>query len=122
MGLHAVLPFVFPDRRHALRVVGMFDVELDLVPNRAGVPTLDPSCRTINVTSQGVDQVARIAGKNARNPLLPTPREVNGKELSAAHFIELIGISDSPYFVWGVALAPKLQFRISGKSSPCASM
>jgi hypothetical protein len=27
-----------------------------------------------------------------------------------------------PYFVWGVALAPQLQFRISGKSSPCSSM
>src|SRR5208283_5717366 len=88
MGLHAVLPFVFPDRGDALKVVGMFDVELELVPKRAGVPTLDPSCRTISVTSRGVDQVARIAGKNARNPLLPTPREVNGKGLSAANFIE----------------------------------
>src|SRR5208337_757681 len=119
MGLHAVLPFVFPARRDALKVVGMFDVELDLVPKRVGVPTLDPSCRTISVAYPGVDQVARIAGKNANNPLLPTPREVNGKELSAAHFIELIGISRSPYFMWGVALAPQLQFRISGTSSPC---
>src|SRR5271166_4525487 len=68
--------------------VATFDVELDLVPKRAGVPTLDPSCRTISITSRGVDQVARIAGKNASNPLLPTLRDVNGKELSDADFIE----------------------------------
>ena len=28
----------------------------------------------------------------------------------------------SPYVVSGVVLAPQVQFRISGKSSPCSSM
>src|SRR5271165_6807305 len=43
--------------------VGMFDVELDLVPERAGVPTLDASCRTISVTPEASIKLLELREK-----------------------------------------------------------
>ena len=56
MGLHAVLPFAFADRRDALKVVGIFDVELDLAKARRHA---DPG-------------PVRSAGRHARGPA-PVP-------------------------------------------------
>src|SRR5208337_1609704 len=63
MGLHAVLPFVFPDCRDALKVVGMFDVELDLVPkfDRIDVRSL---VSELSVSEQQVVEIAKaLAGR-----------------------------------------------------------
>jgi len=52
----------------------MFDVELDLVPERAGVPTLDASCRTKSVTPEASIKLLETSFSEERmaNPGQPT--------------------------------------------------
>src|SRR5208337_1295751 len=86
---HAMLPFVVSDCRDALKVVGMLNVEFDLVPKRAGVPALE---------TDHVEQQAQLT-RASREPcelgkkmliisLFQLSPYVNHEELLATHLVD----------------------------------
>ena len=89
---HAVLPFLIPDHREPFDVGEVFDVELDVLPQRAGFPAV----KTGHVEQHAQFSVLPDESLELGHKVLvicfgQLPADVNDENLPAVFFIELNG-------------------------------
>jgi hypothetical protein len=99
-GRHALLPLLFPDHREPFDVGEVFNVELDVFPQRAGFPAVKAGhVEKDSQFSVPPDESLELGHEMPVICFCQLPADVNDENLAVILFVELNGHFGLPLFV-----------------------